>query len=65
MRDDARDVSIVTLNIRADLLGSSESGAEEHESVSWTRDVVGIFVARVVARKWYGHARESSGGRKC
>lgn len=45
MRDDARDMSIVALDVCADLLCSSESGTEEHEGVSWARNVVGILAA--------------------
>jgi len=59
VRDDACDVSVVTLNICTDLLCSSESRTEEHESIPWTRNMVRIFATRIATRKWYGHARKS------
>lgn len=62
VRNDARDVAVVVLDIGVNLLGGGKGGAEEHERVPWTRDVIGVFVTRRGARGGDGHGCEERRG---
>ena len=64
VRDDARDVAVVVLDVGADLLGCGKGGAEEHERVPWTGNVAGVFVPWGAAGGGDGHGCEGCGGRE-
>ena len=64
VRDDARDVAIVVFDVCADLLGCGKGGAEEHERVPRTGDVIGVFVARGGTGGGDGHGCECGRGRE-
>ena len=64
VRDDAGDVAVVVLDFGGDLLGGGKGGAEEHERVPWTGDVIGVLLARGAAGGGDGHGCEHGRGRE-